>query len=125
MTESPLRNIFEMNRSLFTGAAFLAPFPVFGTSLQISLTFSRTMLQWRSNALTRPRSFRLFLQLIKTCEFVLTLCVKTDNGPVWNSCSSDWSAYWGEGGVEGGKRKVRRSRENQKHIQFAKRLFAK
>jgi hypothetical protein len=31
------------------------------------LTFSRTMLQWRSKALTRPSSFLLFLQLISTC----------------------------------------------------------
>lgn len=36
------------------------------TSVHISLTFSRTILQWRSNALTRPRSFLLFLQLMST-----------------------------------------------------------
>lgn len=36
------------------------------TSVHISLTFSNTILQCRSNALTRPRSFLLFLQLIST-----------------------------------------------------------
>lgn len=36
------------------------------TSVHISLTFSRTMLQCRSKALTRPKSFLLFLQLIST-----------------------------------------------------------
>lgn len=37
------------------------------TSVQNSFTFSRTMLQWRSKAFTRPSSFLLFLQLISTC----------------------------------------------------------
>lgn len=45
MTESPLKNIFEMKRSLLTGFDFFLPFPVFGCSVHISLTFSRTMLQ--------------------------------------------------------------------------------
>ena len=50
-----------MNLSLFTGFALAAPFPVFGTSVQISLTFSKTMLQWPSNALAlAPKSLRLF-----------------------------------------------------------------
>lgn len=31
------------------------------TSVHISRTFSRIMLQWRSKALTRASSFRLFL----------------------------------------------------------------
>ena len=80
MTESPRKNILEMNLSLFTGFALAAPFPVFGTSVQISLTFSSTMLQCLSNALTRAKSFRLFLQLINTCVFALTLAVSTLNG---------------------------------------------
>jgi len=33
MTESPRRNILLMKRSLFTGFAFAAPLPVFGTSV--------------------------------------------------------------------------------------------
>lgn len=37
------------------------------TSVHISLTFSRTMLQWRSKALTRPKSFLLLRQLMRTC----------------------------------------------------------
>merc|ERR1711908_135422 len=64
ITESPRRNILEMYRSLFTGLAFFAPFPAFGTSVHISFTFSRTMLQWRSNALIRPSSFLLLRTLM-------------------------------------------------------------
>lgn len=37
------------------------------TSVHISFTFSKTMLQCLSKALTRPSSFLLFLQLIRTC----------------------------------------------------------
>merc|ERR1712241_1357328 len=88
MTESPRRNIFEMNLSLFTGLAFFLPFPVFGSSVHISLTPSRTMLQCLSNAFTLPRSFLLFLQLISTWVFPLTDSVRTERGPVLNSCCS-------------------------------------
>ena len=42
------------------------PFPVLGFSVHISLTSTRTMLQWRSNAFTRPNKRRLFRQLIRT-----------------------------------------------------------
>jgi len=45
ITESPRRNILEINLSLFTGLDFFLPLPVFGTSVHISLTFSSTMLQ--------------------------------------------------------------------------------
>lgn len=45
ITESPRRNILEIYLSLFTGLDFFLPFPVFGTSVHISLTFSSTMLQ--------------------------------------------------------------------------------
>lgn len=38
MTESPRKNIFEMNRSLFTGLTFFLPFPDLGISVHISLT---------------------------------------------------------------------------------------
>ena len=54
ITESPRRNIFDTYRSLFTCFAFL-PFPR-GFSVQISFTFSRTILQCRSKALTRASS---------------------------------------------------------------------
>ena len=76
-----------MKRSLLTGLDFLAT-PPLGCSVHISLTFSSTMLQCRSNALTRPSSFLLFLQLMSTCVLLLTLCVSTDSGPVENSSSS-------------------------------------
>lgn len=56
--------------------------------LCLSAYLSRTMLQWRSKALTRPNSFLLLRQLIKTCVLFFTDCVSTDNGPVLNSSSS-------------------------------------
>lgn len=88
ITASPLRNIFDMNRSLFTGFAFFLPLPGRGLSVHISFTFSSTMLQWRSNAFTRPNSFLLLRQLISTCVLFFTDCVRTDSGPVLNSSSS-------------------------------------
>jgi len=91
MTESPRRNILLMNLSLLTGWAFFLPLPVFGTSVHISLTFSKTMLQCLSNALTRPRSFLLFLQFIRTCVLFFTLIMRTERGPVLNSSSSVFS----------------------------------
>lgn len=87
MTESPRRNILLMNLSLFTGRAFFLPLPVFGTSVHISLTFSRTMLQCRSKARTRPSNFLLFRQLIRTWVLFLTLIMSTERGPVLNSSS--------------------------------------
>ena len=65
ITESPRMNILLRKRSLLTVLAFLTPFPVFGTSVHSSFTFSSTMLQCLSKAFTRPRSFRLFLQLVE------------------------------------------------------------
>lgn len=67
MTESPRRNILLMYLSLFTGLAFFVPFPVFGVSVHISFTFSSTMLQCRSKALTRANSLWLLRQLMSTC----------------------------------------------------------
>ena len=57
ITESPRKNILEMNLSLLTGFDLAFPFPVLGTSVHISLTFSSTMLKCRSNAFTRASSF--------------------------------------------------------------------
>merc|ERR1711909_105975 len=88
ITESPRRNILEMYLSLFTGLDFFFPFPVLGTSVHISFTFSRTMLQCLSKALTLPSSFLLFLQLMRTCVLLFTLCVRTESGPVLNSSCS-------------------------------------
>merc|ERR1719367_1705699 len=93
MTESPLRNIFEMKRSLLTGFDFFLPLPVLGTSVHISFTFSRTMLQCLSKALTLARSFLLLRQLMRTCVLFLTDWVRTDSGPVLNSsCSRSCSS---------------------------------
>ena len=80
-----------MKRSLLTGFAFFFPFPVLGTSVHISFTFSKTMLQCLSKAFTRPNNFLLFRQFINTCEFVLTLSANTDKGPLFNSSSSFFS----------------------------------
>ena len=88
ITLSPRRNILEMKRSRLMGAAFFLPLPVFGTSVHISLTFSSTMLQCLSKAFTRPSNFLLFRQLMSTCVLLLTLCVRTDSGPVLKSSSS-------------------------------------
>jgi len=89
MTESPRRNILLIYRSLLTGLAFFDPFPDFGSSVHISFTFSSTMLQCLSNALTRPNNFLLFRQLIKTCVLFRTDSVRIDSGPVLNSSSSN------------------------------------
>ena len=89
MTESPRRNILLMYRSLLTGFAFFVPFPVFGNSVHISFTFSNTILQCRSNAFTRPSSFLLFRQLIRTCVLFRTDSVRIERGPVLNSSSSN------------------------------------
>ena len=88
ITESPRINILLRKRSLLMVLAFLHPFPVFGISVHSSFTFSRTMLQCLSKAFTRPRSFRLFRQLISTCALVFTLWLNTDKGPAWKSWPS-------------------------------------
>ena len=115
MTESPRKNILLINLSLLTGLAFflpekikfckiytnklikfqMLPFPVLGISVHISFTPSKTMLQCLSKALTLPKSFLLFRQLIKTCVLFLTDCVKTLSGPVLNSSSSRRSSSSG------------------------------
>eukprot|EP00429_Kryptoperidinium_foliaceum_P088959 CAMPEP_0176199096 /NCGR_PEP_ID=MMETSP0121_2-20121125/8385_1 /TAXON_ID=160619 /ORGANISM="Kryptoperidinium foliaceum, Strain CCMP 1326" /LENGTH=102 /DNA_ID=CAMNT_0017537953 /DNA_START=121 /DNA_END=426 /DNA_ORIENTATION=- len=79
MTESPRKKSLLMNRSLFTGFAFFLP--PWGTSVHISRTFSKTMLECRSNALTRAKILRLLRQLIRTCELSLTHFCNTESGP--------------------------------------------
>lgn len=54
--------------TLLIDFAFAFPLPALGASVHISLTFSRTILQCLSKALTRPRSLRLFLQLMSTWD---------------------------------------------------------
>ena len=94
MTESPRKNILAMYLSLLTGFDFL-PLPALGVSVHISLTFSNTILQWRSKAFTLPKSFLLFLQLMRTWLLFFTDCVSTDNGPVLNSSCSLWASSSG------------------------------
>lgn len=88
MTESPLRNlnhrvsmttvcriqdwglthapyILLINLSLFTALPFF-PADVLGTSVHISLTFSKTMLQCLSKAFTLASSLRLLRHEIRT-----------------------------------------------------------
>lgn len=79
-----------MNRSLFTGLPFLPP-AVRGASVHISLTFSSTMLQCRSKALTRASSLRLLRTEMSTCVCDLTAVWRIESGPAENSCSSSWA----------------------------------
>jgi len=87
MTESPRRNILLMKRSLLTGRPFF-PWAFIGASVHISLTFSSTMLQWRSKAFTRASNFLLFRQEIKTWVWLRTAVCRMERGPAVNSCSS-------------------------------------
>lgn len=64
--------------------------------LDIQLTVGYSFKTYLSNALTLPRSFLLFLQLISTCVLFFTDCVRTDRGPVLNSSSS---LFWSSSGV--------------------------
>lgn len=84
MTLSPRRNIFEMNLSLLT--PFFPSLPVF--SVHISFTFSSTILQWRSKALTRASSFRLFRHEMRTWVWVRVAVMRIDSGPEDSSCCS-------------------------------------
>ena len=43
------------------------------TSVHISLTFSKIILQCLSNALTLPNSFLLFLQFMSTCNKLVSI----------------------------------------------------
>jgi hypothetical protein len=73
-----------MKRSLFT------PLPLLplGFSVHISFTFSRTMLQCRSKALTRASNLRLLRQEIRTWVCVRVAVCSRDSGPAVSSCSS-------------------------------------
>lgn len=112
MTLSPRTNNFGMKRSRATGFDFFLPLAFFGNSVHISFTSSRTILQWlkeksywhilvsipqnistqkknyRSKALIRPSNFLLLRQLIKTCAWLRTECVRTESGPMLNSSCS-------------------------------------
>lgn len=77
-------HILLTNRSLFTPF----PFPPLGFSVHISFTFSSTMLQCRSNALTLASNLRLLRHEIKTCVCERVAVWRMDNGPDVSSCSS-------------------------------------
>lgn len=93
MTESPLRNILLMNLSLFTGLPFL-PVANLGVSVHISLTFSNTILQCLSKALTLASNFLLLRQDIRTCVWERTAVWRIDRGPEVNSYSSTWDTSY-------------------------------
>ena len=76
-----------MNRSLFTGLDFLVAVPL-GVSVHISFTFSSTILQCLSNALTRASSLRLLRHEIRTWVCERTAVWRIERGPEVNSCSS-------------------------------------
>lgn len=79
-----MTHILLMNLSLLTGLPFL-PLESLGVSVHISLTFSRTMLQCLSNALTRASSFLLFLIEMRTWVWLRTAVWRIDRGPAENS----------------------------------------
>ena len=83
MTLSPRKNIFDTNLSLLTP---LPPDLLF--SVHISFTFSSTILQWRSKALTRARSFRLLRHDIRTWVWVRVAVWRIERGPVESSWAS-------------------------------------
>ena len=85
MMLSPLRNIFLIYLSLST---ILASFPF---SVHISLTSTRTMLKCLSKAFTRPINFLLFLRLMRTLFWFLTLSVRIFKGPFLKS-SRSWAS---------------------------------
>jgi len=104
-----------MKRSLLTLRPCW-PFEVRGVSVHISFAFSRTMLQWRSNALTRARILRLFRHEISTCVRERTAVWRIESGPVESSCSSTWATSYslyicqngsGRGGGSGYVRQLR------------------
>src|SRR4051794_28618222 len=80
-------HILLINLSLLTGLPFL-PADVLGVSVHISFTFSNTILQCLSKALTRASSFRLLRQEIRTWACDRTAVWRIDRGPEVNSCSS-------------------------------------
>lgn len=93
ITESPLKNIFEMNLSRLT-VRFPRPLPGRGISIHISRTFSIITLQCRSNAFTLPKSFLLLRQLISTWVLFFIEFFKIANGPVLNSSCSFVDNSW-------------------------------
>lgn len=89
----PCRNERQYTRNnshaqYLRGAACARQFGRVRTSVHISFTFSKIMLQCLSKALTLANSFLLFLQLIKTCVLALTLDVSTERGPARKAESS-------------------------------------
>jgi len=76
-----------MNLSLFTGLPFLPP-EARGVSDHISLTFSKTILQCLSKALTLANSFRLLRHEISTWVWERTAVWRMESGPEVNSYSS-------------------------------------
>jgi hypothetical protein len=83
-TLSPLKNIFEIYRSLLIVLPFF-PCEFRGVSFHISRTLIKTMLLCRSNALTRASNLRLFRSDIRTWSWFWTAVLRTLRGPLWNS----------------------------------------
>lgn len=82
--------ILLINLSLLTGRPFF-PSANLGVSVHISLTFSSTMLQCLSKALTRASSLRFERIEMSTCVCDLTAVWRMERGPEENSYSSSWA----------------------------------
>lgn len=83
-------HILLINLSLLTGLPFF-PLLFRGVSVHISLTFSSTILQCLSKALTLASSLRLLRHEIRTWVCERTAVCRMDSGPDVNSCSSSWA----------------------------------
>lgn len=73
-----------MKRSLLIGRPGF-PLASLGVSVHISFTFSSTMLQCRSKALTRASSLRLLRIEIRTWVWLRTAVWRIERGPAENS----------------------------------------
>lgn len=126
-------HILLMNRSLFTGLPFFPPANL-GVSVHISFTFSNTMLQCRSKALTRANSLRLLRHEIKTWFAFRTAVCRMESGPLVNSyCSSavtsyslkDWLAsIWKGSEGYGGKGLLKEQSNSKQRQRYSREVIA-
>lgn len=89
ITLSPLKNILLANLSLLTLLPFF-PLAFLVVSVHNSLTFSKTILQCRSNAFTRATNLWLFRREMITGALVSTAFLRRDIGPLAISYSSSF-----------------------------------
>ena len=79
---------FEENFNYWPTFRFLTKISIFDQNFDFWPKFRFFRVDLLNITLTRPMSLRLFRQLMRTCVLFFTDSVRTDNGPVWNSCRS-------------------------------------